>query len=304
MINRADLKKLALRIKNDYRAKKRFYIGIAIALVVFIATPVAFLLLEAHQQGVEAAYPAPKIEILSSKGSQGTTDKYKLKLQLTDAQDIKIVADSSADKPYVQRLKGSTGSIEQEIPLLKPSTSISIEVANKYKRSNNTLIITRDKTPQELADEENAKVAADQAKAEKEKKRIEDIKSDMYSFTGSGLQIAILKEIKTSRTLGSYYVTKPDKAQYVTIPIAFNNASFDQQTVSSGFFTVQGLGGYTYDMAAAESFDLPHYVSLTTLQPGGHVGGQVAFILPKDQTEFTLIYSDFGESIRKKIYID
>lgn len=282
--------------------KRRYGIRLAIGLGSLLIISGAIFLTDYLFKEYKANYPVPDIDITSSKEHQAKAEKYILKLKVTDAETLKITAKSLPEKTIEKQLSEEASTIEQEIPLAEPSNYVEIEAKNKYKSSHDYLTITRDKTEQEIAEEEKARLAAEQAEKEKEQKRIDDIKNNMETLTGFPVGIYVGKDVKKSRTIGYYYVLTPEKYHYITVTVVVRNLGNSEEFVSSGYFTLQGEDGYTYSPDTA-TYSL-NYLDSTNLQPEGMVAGVMAFIVPKDEHEFTLTYSSFGETAEKQIYVD
>jgi len=168
------------------KTKKHWTLILSIILVILIISGIKIA--KFFRQEMINNYPVPKIEILSNKENQGNEFKYLLKLNVTNATNLKITSESNnpIEKQFNEKYNNM---IEQEIALLQPSTSISIESKNKYKSSQESLIITRDKTEQEIAEEGKIRLAEEQ-------KRIDRIKNNMEGTTGFPIGIGVAKEKK------------------------------------------------------------------------------------------------------------
>lgn len=83
--------------------------------------------------------------------------------------------------------------------------------------------------------------------------------------------------------------------------MSVKNASLGEIHVNPNYITLRDSTGYTYNPDDA-TYGL-NYLDAIDLQPGGATSGWLAFIIPKDEKELTLIYNSFDGTITKKIYV-
>jgi hypothetical protein len=146
------------------------------------------------------------------------------------------------------------------------------------------------------------RVAKEEAAAV-EQKRIADLKEQMDTYTNtSPVRIAVYQNVITSRTLGYYYVTDPKAAQFVRFGLSVKNVGSGEHHVNPNNVTVQDASGHTYTPDTA-TYGLGNYLDAVNILPGAEANGWLAFILPKDQHEFTVIYSSFDGIVTKNIFV-
>ena len=147
-----------------------------------------------------------------------------------------------------------------------------------------------------------ARVAKEEVAAA-EKKRVADLIEQMDTYTNtSPVRIAVYKDVIKSRTLGYYYVQDPNAAQFVRFGLSVKNVGSGEHHVNPNNVTVQDSSGHTYTPDTA-TYGLGNYLDAVNILPGAEAGGWLAFILPKDQHEFTVIYSSFDGIVTKEIYV-
>ncbi|MDD5075349.1 MAG: DUF4352 domain-containing protein [Candidatus Peribacteraceae bacterium] len=119
---------------------------------------------------------------------------------------------------------------------------------------------------------------------------------------GDAIMIAVSRNMPKSRTLGYRYVTDPNYAQFVRMRITVKNTTSEEIHVNPNYVTIMGSNGVTYNPDEA-TYGLSGYLDAINLQPGGSTSGWLAFILPKEEKEPTLIYSSLDGTVRKKLYV-
>ena len=122
---------------------------------------------EKRLEAIKAAYPEPKIEILSGQSPQGELAEYKLAFRVDDGETAVVNG--------AETFTGS-GPFESIIPLKGIHTTIRILAKNKYKQQETKIVIERSETEQEkttrLAREAEAeRVQKQQEAAQAAKKR-------------------------------------------------------------------------------------------------------------------------------------
>lgn len=153
------------------------------------------------------------------------------------------------------------------------------------------------------------KVAADQEKeqkrlaAEAEKKRIQDLKDSMQNYEGNGdVQIAVVKETFRSNCLSYSCVNSPKDYSYVRVGVFVKNVGGNVIHSNPNHITIMDAQGRAYTHESA-TYSLGNYFDAVNLQPGSYTDGALAFILPRDQQDFILIYASSDGTVAKKIYV-
>lgn len=153
------------------------------------------------------------------------------------------------------------------------------------------------------------RVAADQENeqkrlaAEAEKKRIQDLKDSMQQYEGNGdVQIAVVKETFRSNCLSYSCVNSPKDYSYVRIGVFVKNVGDNVIHANPNHITVMDAQGRAYTHESA-TYSLGNYFDAVNLQPGSYTDGALAFILPRDQQDFILIYASGDGTVAKKIYV-
>ncbi len=141
------------------------------------------------------------------------------------------------------------------------------------------------------------RVAADKEASQREMKLLT---MEQFNY-GDDIQVAVSRNIPKSRTVGYRYVLNPDTSHFIRILVSVKNASLGEIHVNPNYITLRDSTGYTYNPDEA-TYGL-NYLDAIDLQPGGATSGWLAFIVPKDEKELTLIYSSFDGTITKKIYV-
>lgn len=153
------------------------------------------------------------------------------------------------------------------------------------------------------------RVAADQEKEQKrlaveaEKKRIQDLKDSMQQYEGNGdVQIAVVKETFRSNCLSYSCVNSPKDYSYVRVGVFVKNVGGNVIHANPNHITVMDAQGRAYTHESA-TYSLGNYFDAVNLQPGSYTDGALAFILPRDQQDFILIYASGDGTVAKKIYV-
>ncbi len=153
------------------------------------------------------------------------------------------------------------------------------------------------------------RVAADQEKeqkrlaAEAEKKRIQDLKESMNQYEGNGdVQVAAYKETIRSNCLSYSCVNSPKDYSYVRVGVFVKNVGSNVIHANPNYITIMDAQGRAYTHESA-TYSLGNYFDAVNLQPGSYTDGAVAFILPRDQQDFILIYASGDGTVAKKIYV-
>lgn len=153
------------------------------------------------------------------------------------------------------------------------------------------------------------RVAADQEKEQKrlaveaEKKRIEDLKESMNQYEGNGdVQVAAYKETIRSNCLSYSCVNSPKDYSYVRVGVFVKNVGDNVIHANPNHITIMDAQGRAYTHESA-TYSLGNYFDAVNLQPGSYTDGAMAFILPRDQQDFILIYASSDGTVAKKIYV-
>lgn len=125
---------------------------------------------EEKQSRMIAEYPVPVIEVMSATGDQGDATTYLLQLTATDADTVTV--NNASVEP------NESGVYEKEIVLAEPSTTLNIKATNEYKNAATSVVVTRNMTEEEAAEEARkeaeAKAEAAQKEAEAAAKRAQE----------------------------------------------------------------------------------------------------------------------------------
>lgn len=109
-----------------------------------------------------AKYPVPVIAVMSATGDQGDATTYLLQLTATNADTVTVNNASVG--------LNDAGVYEKEIILTEPSTTLNIKAENEYKNAAKSIVVTRNMTEEEVAEEARKEA---EAKAEAERKEAE-----------------------------------------------------------------------------------------------------------------------------------
>jgi hypothetical protein len=153
------------------------------------------------------------------------------------------------------------------------------------------------------------RVAADQEKeqkrlaAEAEKKRVQDLIDNMQYYEGNrAVKVAVNGKAIRSNCLSYSCVNSPKDFSYVRIGIAVKNEGGSVIHANPNYITIQDGNGRTYTHES-ETYSLGNYFDAVNLQPDSYTDGWMAFILPRDEHEFLLIYASSDGAVAKKIYV-
>lgn len=153
------------------------------------------------------------------------------------------------------------------------------------------------------------RVAADQEKeqkrlaAEAEKKKVQDQIDSMQQYEGNGdVQVAVFKETIRSNCISYSCVNSPKDYSYVRIGVFVKNVGSSVIHANPNYITITDAQGRAYTHESA-TYSLGNYFDAVNLQPGSYTDGAVAFILPRDQKDFLLIYASSDGTVAKKIYV-
>lgn len=153
------------------------------------------------------------------------------------------------------------------------------------------------------------RVAADQEKeqkrlaAEAEKTRIQNLKDSMQQYEGNGdIQIAVHKDTLKSNCLSYSCVNSPKDYAYVRVGVFVKNVGNNVIHANPNHITIMDAQGRAYTHESA-TYSLGNYFDAVNLQPGSYTDGALAFILPRDQQDFILIYASSDGTVAKKIYV-
>jgi hypothetical protein len=97
-------------------------------------------------------------------------------------------------------------------------------------------------------------------------------------------------------------VNSPKDFSYVRIGIAVKNEGGSVIHANPNYITIQDGNGRTYTHES-ETYSLGNYFDAVNLQPDSYTDGWMAFILPRDEHEFLLIYASSDGAVAKKIYV-
>ncbi len=152
------------------------------------------------------------------------------------------------------------------------------------------------------------RVAADQEKeqkrlaAETEKKRVQDLIDNMQYYEGKDVKVALNTKTIRSNCISYSCVNDPKDFTYVRIGVAVENDGGSVIHANPNYITVEGSDGRTYTHESA-TYSRGNYFDAVNLQPGANTNGWLAFILPKDEHEFLLIYASSDGTVAKKMYV-
>lgn len=107
-----------------------------------------------------AEYPVPVIEVMSATGDQGDATTYLLQLTATDADAVTVNSASVESN--------GSGVYEKEIILAEPSITLNIKATNEYKNAATSVVVTRNMTEEEVAEEARKEAEAKAEAARKE----------------------------------------------------------------------------------------------------------------------------------------
>jgi hypothetical protein len=139
--------------------------------------------------------------------------------------------------------------------------------------------------------------------AEAEKKRIQDLKDGMQQYEGNGdIQIAVHKDTLKSNCLSYSCVNSPKDYAYVRVGVFVKNVGNNVIHANPNHITIMDAQGRAYTHESA-TYSLGNYFDAVNLQPGSYTDGALAFILPRDQQDLTLIYASSDGTVAKKIYV-
>ncbi len=228
--------------------------------------------------------------------------KYELQLKGLPGATITV---KGKDEQSVTLNENGSGSI-----LMAFDTAYNAQT-NKYSvtaKANGYATGTKEVEVKNLKYDEK-RVAADQEKeqkrlaAEAEKKRIQDLKDSMQQYEGSGdVQIAAVKETIRSNCISYSCVNSPKDYSYVRVGVFVKNAGGNVIHANPNYFTIMDAQGRAYTHESA-TYSLGNYFDAVNLQPGSYTDGALAFILPRDQQDFVLIYASSDGTVAKKIYV-
>lgn len=125
---------------------------------------------------------APTINILSSDATQGANKEYLLEFEIKNAEKIKVFLNN-----YKKFEEKDITHFSETLPLEEVKNTIEILAFNGELETQEVLIITRDKTEEDVLKEENAKKEAEtqeRKKIEQEKKQAEEAKKWEQSKAG------------------------------------------------------------------------------------------------------------------------
>lgn len=184
-------------------------------------------------------------------------------------------------------------------------------LTNKYSitsKADGYAVATKEVEVKNLKYDEK-RVAADQEKeqkrlaAEAEKKRIQDLKDSMNLYEGNGdVQIAAYKETIRSNCLSYSCVNSPKDYSFVRVGVFVKNVGSNVIHANPNHITIMDAQGRAYTHES-ETYGLGNYFDAVNLQPGSYTDGALAFILPRDQQDFILIYASGDGTVAKKIYV-
>ena len=205
---------------------------------------------------------------------------------------------SIAEVPNLQITLDDKGEGTIEAPFnlaynLETNTFTLNAKANGYATGSNVVTVKNQKY--------DAERTAKEAEAKKLRELAEEAKRNMESYTGNGdVQLAVGSDIKESRCIS--YSCANDAWKFITVVAAVRNAGDQILYANPNDFTIQDTSGqaFTYDTS---TFSYDHPFDAVSLQPGANTAGVLVFLVPKDETLFTLIYSGGGGSVAKPIAI-
>ena len=142
---------------------------------------------------------------------------------------------------------------------------------------------------------------AKEVEAEKLRELAENTKKNMESYSGNGdVQLAVSSEIPENRCIS--YSCANDGWKFITVAAVVRNAGNGVLYANPNDFTLQDSGGqtFTYD---SSTFSYDHPFDAVSLQPNANTSGVLVFLVPKEETLFTLIYAGVNGSVAKPIAI-
>ncbi len=121
--------------------------------VVLTAVLVALAFSTAYSNGeaernlqLVANYPVPVIEVTSATGDQGDATTYLLQFTAQDADSVTV----NGSKLDIN----ASGVYEEEMTLTSASLTVNIKTTNEYKEDSKSIVVTRNQTPEEIAEAE------------------------------------------------------------------------------------------------------------------------------------------------------
>lgn len=234
---------------------------------------------------------------------KGREITFTLKLLSGSSIDLRgglaIVLDSEK-YPFKAEWSDISGSKDMKIVTLKGAFDSAYN--SEFENFKFTVKAKGYKMHEETIKVSNQNYDAKRVEADKEASQREMKLLTMEQFNyGDDIQIAVSRNIPKSRTVGYRYVNNPETAHFIRILVSVKNASLGEIHVNPNYITLRDSTGYTYNPDEA-TYSL-NYLDAIDLQPGGATSGWLAFIVPKDEKELTLIYSSFDGTITKKIYV-
>lgn len=97
----------------------------------------------------KASTPVPVIEILSGTGNQWASANYRLKFKAENATSVTVNGTEVANHSWA--------TYDSTIPLPTDRTTIDLLASNTYHSAKTSLVVTRDKTEQEVKEEARVK---------------------------------------------------------------------------------------------------------------------------------------------------
>ncbi len=232
------------------------------------------------------------------------TGNAKFELQLSGLPGATVTVKGKEEQSVTLNENGS-GSI-----LMAFDTAYNAQT-NKYmitSKADGYAVATKEIEVKNLKYDEK-RVAADQEKEQKrltveaEKKRIQDLKDSMQQYEGNGdVQIAVAKETFRSNCLSYSCVNSPKDYSYVRVGVFVKNVGNNVIHANPNHITIMDAQGRAYTHESA-TYSLGNYFDAVNLQPGSYTDGALAFILPRDQQDFILIYASGDGTVAKKIYV-
>lgn len=212
---------------------------------------------------------------------------------------LAIILDSE-EYPFKAEWSNVSGSKDMKLVTLKGAFDSAYN--SEFENFKFTVKAKGYKTHEETIKVSNQNYDAKRVAADKEasQREMKLLTMEQYNL-GDDIQIAVSRNIPKSRTVGYRYVLNPDTSHFIRILVSVKNASLGEIHVNPNYITLRDSTGYTYNPDEA-TYGL-NYLDAIDLQPGGATSGWLAFIVPKDEKELTLIYSSFDGTITKKIYV-
>ena len=212
-----------------------------------------------------------------------------------------IVTSKEGSKAILDAQGNGTISVAFDTTYNLQKTPIALTVsADGYMNGTSTVEVKNLKYDEK-------RVTADKAKedqriaAENEKKRIQGIIDDMNFYSGDGnVRIAVHPETRRSRCLS--YSCGNGGAGFIVLSLSAKNFGNREAYVNPNDFTLRDSSGrmYTYE---SETYSLGRPFDGVSLQPDSFTAGALAFLVPNDEHEFTVIYSGWGGDATKNIYV-